>query len=297
MLTTYPDADWLIEQVRGQLITLGLESEITGFESIRKDAQTQDSSAAYFVSTRTSRSVLLVSPGTFPGVVQSDVDKAAQFKHALGPHGYPVIEPIYSGMGQGVSYALLPFHNPLSRHRLLKRWHVSRVTPPVLRWLRDITLHAQTDAEGEIYRRNLAALRSLTSLGSAAEALLGAAETALPMPDFRPVHVPMHGDLWLGNILRGDQSRRFTIIDWGGSSLVGFPLFDLLRFAVSSGLSRTRLRGEIERHQSILACRREHLPAYLAVALGHYALCRGEFPLERLRDMTERVAAAFQTAA
>jgi hypothetical protein len=118
-------------------------------------------------------------------------------------------------------------------------------------------------------------------------ALLRTAEKRLSSGSFAPRTTPMHGDLWKGNVLHGSGSTPFTLVDWRGAEIDGFPVFDLVRAASSFGLSPRGLRRELQLHQAALGCQAEDLPLYLLGALGHYALHRGEMPLDLLRTMID----------
>jgi thiamine kinase-like enzyme len=99
----------------------------------------------------------------------------------------------------------------------------------------------------------------------------------------------MHGDLTLGNVmLDPSRSRDFMIIDWGGSSVDGFPIFDLVKFAEAVRLPTRRLRAEIAAHAGILGCAIQDTRSYLTAALGHIWLNLEQFPPERFAAMAER---------
>jgi aminoglycoside phosphotransferase (APT) family kinase protein len=102
-----------------------------------------------------------------------------------------------------------------------------------------------------------------------------------------PHFVPMHGDFWAGNILsaRNPDSYPFAVIDWRGSETNGYPIFDLIRLAGSYHFTARRLRDELERHARILGCTVEDTRIHLLAAIGHFAVDRGEMPVDALLKM------------
>jgi aminoglycoside phosphotransferase (APT) family kinase protein len=98
----------------------------------------------------------------------------------------------------------------------------------------------------------------------------------------------MHGDLWLGNVmLDPSKMREFMIIDWGGSSVDGLPIFDLVKFAESAGLPPRVLNTELVAHAERLGCSLEQTRIYLVAALGYTWQNLNQFPPERFKVMAE----------
>ncbi len=113
--------------------------------------------------------------------------------------------------------------------------------------------------------------------------------------EVRAHHVPMHGDLWKGNILR-QHDGSLALIDWAGSEVQGYAMYGLIRAAISLGVSRRRLAVEIEWHRQALGGSR-HLPElHLLGALGHYARHLGEFPPDRFATSAQECYAVFLSA-
>jgi hypothetical protein len=82
--------------------------------------------------------------------------------------------------------------------------------------------------------------------------------------------------------------REFMVIDWRGSQVDGFPIFDLVRFAESAGLSSKALRAELAQHAERLECGIGDTRDYLSAALGLIWANLDQFPPERFALMGTR---------
>jgi Phosphotransferase enzyme family len=275
--------------VNERIMSLDLGTQIRSFEVLGKDADTADSSSAFRVTTDDRVFVLLLSAQAFPNSVQMDVEKAARMKAKLGVLGQHVAVPADTGHFQGLSYALTPYYAPLSNGRLRGRWDKRRIKAPVLSWLHSLAHDHAQPADHLSYEGAFDALQSTVSETSETARLLLKLRPFAETATFKPLNVPMHGDLWLGNILGGDQQSRFKLIDWGGSEYQGYPLYDLTRFALSLSMSKAVFKAEWAKHRRALDCTELDMPLYVLGALGHYAKNRGEFPIDRFREMAERV--------
>src|SRR5262249_22523234 len=120
----------------------------------------------------------------------------------------------------------------------------------------------------------------------------------LDAQQWKPKFVLAHNDLWIGNILRDPNNARFpfVIIDWLGSAIHGFVMFDLVRIAESSGLTKYELTSEVNAHCQILDCTREQAGYYLLAALGHVALTLEDFPRIRFEKMAKSCWRTFTAA-
>jgi hypothetical protein len=240
-----------------------------------------------FLDKRRSRLAVMVSPPLFPNVVAEECLRAEEMRSHLGELATPIPEPLDSGRIRELSYAVLPYRAPLSRRRGLGRLDQMRVKRQLLDWLHQIAERRSAECGPSRYRDSLRALSLLVSRESATAALIRIAEEHLRSGRFAPRTAPMHGDLWRGNVLHGAASPGFTVVDWRGSLVQGFPVFDLVRIAESFDLSSSSLGRELKRHQVALTCRVEDLPLYLLGALGHYAAHLGEMPPALFRAMAD----------
>lgn len=248
-----------------------------------------------------SRAVVLCSAPAAPNMVQRAMNRAQQAKAILGTSiGSPILDPLAQGSVQGLSYAVLPYCYGLSDSRPV--WWIQRtlLRPSIFDWLWRATECSVRDVEPAAIERSFAGpLRRMTSLESISSRLRTAAERATERLDngsWTPRHVLMHGDLWKGNILIRtanhaiEQRRwrdRFVIIDWGGSEIHGYAIYDLVRFAQSTRLSAWSLRRELDRHCRLLRCEPTDANSYLLAALGHFAMNLEHFPFDRFASMAE----------
>ncbi|WP_340315371.1 phosphotransferase [Rhizorhabdus argentea] len=206
-------------------------------------------------------------------------------REVLGKDGDVLLQPFDTGRLADRSYAILPYRRPLSNRRLIGRLSEMRVRRPVLNWLTRIARDRHSVIDLAAYRNALHSLSRTAKPGWPPDELLSRCYARIGRPDFRPLGVPMHGDMWKGNVLRGTKGAAFTLIDWRGSEVCGFPIFDLVSTASSFRLSPAALRRELKAHRAALHCIDDDLPVYLLGALGHYAAHLDHFPVQDFRAM------------
>lgn len=251
---------------------------------------TADGSTVYLVGSK----ILKVSPPAFPNVIREMTDKARMARQALGPAlGSHIPAPLEEWESNGVTCALFDRLIPISNNRFKQFVQLQKLTPKVLAWLRQIA------AIGSGVNRSAAAcLKALSECPY--DGLREPARLALERlnsGDFVPRSTVMHTDLWTGNLLLDPScTRDFVVIDWRGSEVDGFPIFDLVKFAESARLSPSALRFELIAHAEILQCALEDTLSYLMAALGHIWLHLDQFPPERFADMAESNLQTLQNA-
>lgn len=232
-----------------------------------------------------SPTILQVSPEAFPDVVRESAEKAKAARAALGDAlEWAVLTPIDVWEINGVSCALFERLKPISANRSRRYLQRRRVVPAVIEWLHKVA-EIDRGSNGE-------AQTVLTALADCPYAPLRiAADQALARLDrglFVPRYRVMHADFWIGNILLDPSIRRdFVVIDWRGSLVDGYPIFDLIRFADSVKLAPAALRSGLQRHAEALGCALEDTRSYLLAALGHIWLNLDQFPPERFAAMAE----------
>jgi hypothetical protein len=298
-----PSLEEMREELRGPLpAALGISPESYRVEFLCEPKDVADDPAKLLVTDRDSRElavVLLASP-VDPDLVRRGMRIAARAREVLGKRlGSVILEPLEQGDLRGLSYTVLPYHRPFEEGVLARRYWRLALRSKALEWLAEVneaTLAETSDAEiAEAFERPLEHVATLDTMD---EALRRAAETALgrlKSGEWSPKLVLMHGDLWIGNMLRAsgppggaDRRRRFpfVIIDWPGAMLRGYAMYDLIRLATSMGLGAARLEREVLRHCKILGSRPELAMGYLIASLGQLGLNLGEFPAERHREMS-----------
>lgn len=244
--------------------------------------------------------VVLCSSPTAPGLVARGMERARKARAMLGADlGRVILQPLREGEFRGISYTVLPYAEPLHGRGFVARIRRRRLQPHVLDWL--VRVNQRTRREVDATERDrdfLQPLEHLAALTVVPQVVRSAAaEAAKRLRDnhWTPRHVLMHGDFWIGNILRdvsgvtgskeNSSPGRFIVIDWPGAVLNGYAFFDLVRFARAVRLSTRRLRNEVERHCAVLDCGIENAPGHLLAALGYLEQHRERFPLEHFARM------------
>jgi hypothetical protein len=265
-----------------------------------------DSASILVVGDKTPLAILAVSPEEFPDLVFVEQEKASRMKGALGPElGSPIVVPIAQGyLNGGRSYALLRRKTPLSDNRIV--WPIQRrsLKSHLTRWLRGINATTTTRSESfGLYRSSLEHLCGMTGLSESIRSVSRRALDRLLAGDFVPRSTPMHNDLWKGNILlpsSGDdedkQTFPFFVIDWRGSRIDGFPLFDLVRLSMSLRFSARELRQELMHSCQSLGCEFSDAPYFVATALGEIASRHDQFPVQAFLGMAEHCFTELRSA-
>jgi hypothetical protein len=257
-----------------------------------------DGAAILLAAEGAARRVVQLSPPAFPDVVAEACDRTAAFAHSVGPAlAHAMVRPIEQGIVEQRSYAVLPFHQALSDSRLMWLWQRGRIGPALLDWLAMLAGLGHRGA-GEDYAANLAALVAMPGIGEELHEAAVAAIAQLAADEAIAVHVPMHGDLWRGNILKAadDSAWPFALIDWRGSRVDGYPVYDLVRLADSLHIRPRRLGIELRRHAAALGCTADTTEVHLLAALGHYARHLGEMPVSAFDAMARTCLALHRRA-
>jgi len=255
--------------------------------------------------------VVLCSASASPDLVATSMRRAHAARSALTRNHLSshILEPLMEGRVQELSYAVLPFCEPLSESRVGWWLQRSRLRPRLLNWLRGAVENTLCDVNNDAVDRCFAKpLQHLSSLAFVGSNLRSAALKAMRRLDagtWNPKYVIMHGDLWKGNVLirkstnsdsYQDWASRFVIIDWAGSEVKGHAIYDLIRLAESMKLAPNRLRQELAWHCHILDCRIEDAESYLLAALAHVEDASEYLPPERFADLANSCLATLRRA-
>jgi hypothetical protein len=211
---------------------------------------------------------------------------AIQAADRLGSElGASVLTPLHIGDCDGATYTVTAFCRPLSTNRWVARWQRWQLASPVLDWLQAVTRHTAVPADAArteaLFARPLEALAENRIVDPSVRAGAAAARNALATGRWRPRTVLAHNDLWAGNLLRRAQPGKgtpFYVIDWAGARSEGHGIYDLVRIAMSMGVSSGRLRQAVAAHCEVLECEPAMASHYLASALGQLSLNLGEWP-------------------
>lgn len=284
-------AEELVGPVADALITTAW---IGSIESFGDDKPVEDQTFKFLVRSSGGApvAVVLCSPVVSPDLIARGMLKAVEAKSALGPElGRAVLTPIAEGEVRKLSYAVLPYGEPLAENWL--KWWLQRrrLRPAVLNWLRGLTRQTMRDvSEADKHARFIRPLRHLSQLTGASAAVRSAAKQGLERLEqdrWKPRFVLMHNDLWKGNFLLDGQGG-FVIIDWPGAMFDGYAVYDLARLAGSFGLSAKALGGQLQAHCRVLGCEPRDALSHLAAGLGHLSQNLEHFPMRLFLPLADQ---------
>ncbi|MEE3326292.1 MAG: phosphotransferase [Myxococcota bacterium] len=247
-----------------------------------------------------------------PGAVHAVADavrRAEAIRRRLGDDlGQVVLAATLEGEFQSRTFALYPWQRTLSELRVVSRVHNWLYAPSVLGWLNAV--HAQSFsalAESDYPTRIFSPLDRLASesgLSTSLRDVVRQVAADVESGDFAPKVGPVHNDLWRGNILLPlarssgrDSGRPFVLIDWGASTVAGFPLWDLLRVLRSLRIPDRVARRILRRECQALGMSLQDGHRSVFLALADLGVNRNEFPLELHLQAVEQSHAYFQLLA
>ncbi|MEE3328809.1 MAG: phosphotransferase [Myxococcota bacterium] len=253
--------------------------------------------------------ILQWSPPAAVQAVANAVRLAEAARRRLGEDlGSVVLAATLEGEFQSRTFALYPWMGVLSDRRIVSRLHNWRYAGPLLKWLRNVheTTHSRLP-EAEYDARVMAPLEQLAGevgLVAASRDAVEVALAAVQSGDFQPRIGPVHNDLWRGNVLlpqagSGPRPDRwpFFLIDWGASTLAGFPLWDLLRILRSLRVPNRVAARVLRQHCKGLGMTLDEGRHSLMLALADLGLYRNEFPLELYLNSVETYQAYYSELA
>jgi Phosphotransferase enzyme family len=268
-------------------------ARVGSIEPLGPDKPVADQTYKYLVKSSEGEAVAVVlcSPGVAPDLVARGSRCASQAKRALGTGlGKVVLEPIDQGEVRGLSYVVLPYCQPLSDRRLVGWLERRRLRPMVLNWLLGLTRQTMRDvSEADRHARFNRPLDRLAQAVGASDAVRQAAVRGLNRLErgkWTPRFVLMHNDLWKGNILL-DGRGGFVVIDWPGSTVDGYAVYDLVRLADSFRLGGRALGEQVRAHCRVLGCEPRDAVSHLAAGLGHLLLNLEHFPMHRFMPLAD----------
>lgn len=230
----------------------------------------------------------IVSAQGYSATVLEAIAQQERMKQVLGADAGSVIEmPLATGTLDGRTYAVWTLRTPVSNNRVVRRIQRWQVLPSVLNWLDQIISLGAMESTAEEYAAPLAFLETFTELGGEFRKSCRQAREDFESGRVVPMHIPIHGDLWMGNLLfpgpggpvPGNR-HGFLLVDWGSAKAAGYPFIDLIKLASSANLSARRCRLELERQAKQLGCRATDARSYLLTGLADLAQNLNEMPRE-----------------
>jgi hypothetical protein len=233
--------------------------------------------------------VVLVSPLSFPNVAANEARAIKSARELLPSHLSPFLFDIVAEarLNDGRTIVVMPRGIPLSNNRPIFALQKRRIKPVIFEWLRGLALEAAAPSE-ETCTEFQASLESLATMNNLPAAISNAARDGLARLSrgtFVPRHCPMHADLWKGNIIYGPD-RSLKIIDWRGSRMDGYGIFDLVKFAQSFNIRAADFRSETRTHAYSLGIDVIDARTTLLAACGCISRNLGEFSLASFAAMT-----------
>jgi len=262
------------------------ESRPCKIDLVRPHTAIADSNAIYLID---DAYILHVSPPAFPDTVHVEAAAIGTMQGCLKECGSVLPRIVAEGRIEGQFFMVVPRLRPLSRKRLKGRIDRLRVRGKALNWVRGLAALGEppSDSAAAHFTSCLAALTEMPELDGEIVDAARSARAMLENGDLAVGHVPMHGDLWLGNLLRKPDGS-LCVIDWGGSQQHGYGLFDLIRLCDSLHVPLRIMKREFLAHQTALGGR-QAAETHLLAALGHFAGNLGEFPRARFIIMAGKV--------
>ena len=269
---------------------------ITAVAPIPSTVSLPDSTTNYAIRTTGDEFILRVSSEVSPLLVKRAADRQREARAQLrGLAAEPIELPVYEGFADEKSYAVWPKRQPLSSNRIRSVIEKAQLTPRVFRWLRDVASQTAKSADLSKLLANLQRLQEIPAAPTFIKLSAEKAWKALSSGDVRPIQVVHHGDLWTGNVLKTSSKTGFVVIDWAGARVDGAPFFDLVKFALSVGSSKSTLSHEISAHSRLIGCNPRDASAYVLSGLGALHSELEYFPERDFLHMCEDKLRALQT--
>ncbi len=252
--------------------------------------------------------VLMVSREAFPDFIERAVNNSRKAHALLSDQlSSVVLEPANDGRYRDLSYAIWPEHRPISDSRLIRKLQKKWLDPKVFTWLNGIakdSMNQNIDEKSvdQFISTPLECIATNPQLSDNIHSYATKALQHLNTKKWTPITILQHSDFWLGNILFLKKTTRssannfgFCVIDWGGAQTHGAPVFDLVRYCISTHVSISRAREEFLRYAKTIQIEPRELIYHLICALGQIGMNLEQFPENRYLEMCEGNVSFIQT--
>lgn len=246
------------------------------------------------------RGVLFVSTPVEKNYVAQNVQKAEHARQMLGDDlGSVILRPLAHGEFRGLSFAIWPWHRPMTSLRGLAYLQRRYLSGKVLSWLFKATEATLQDPDsgqvGSIFVEPLTLMEGDAELDARVRDIAKRALGRLDSGAWRPRIVLEHKEIGGNILLPSGRGRRnlfpwgFIVIDWAGTNFSGYPFTNLLGFARTFRVGFARLRDELTRHCCIASCDPGDIVPNVLAALGFLRARLGNFPESNYRIIRRNI--------
>lgn len=250
--------------------------------------------------------VFIVSNSDFPDFVQLAAKKAEKISTLVSAEvSSAILHPKFSGSIGKQSFSVYPMLLPISQNRLICAAQKYSIKKSVYKWIADLCISSQRsitsiDDMNEFYIKPLSYICEESQFSDAFRKAAERTMSSIKTKQFIPICCIQHGDFWLGNILLNRDwpkvnayGNKFSVIDWGGANINGYPFIDLLRYTTSSTRSRPALFRNLQDYSRYCSIPPDKVIDYVCAGIGWLGLNRNEFPFDRYIHLGEKL---FSTA-
>jgi hypothetical protein len=197
------------------------------------------------------------------------------------------------------SAAIYPFLKTFHEGRVFGRIHRMMYREAIMQWLHAAVSATRVDANPRETRSLCESLAHFPNMAPHVVSLGLDAICALDDGSWSPFASVNHSDFWWGNVLPDSPHPAarfpFRIIDWGGSSMAGFPGLDLLRGLKSFQFSTRAARRHLAQHSRACSMSTQSIGFELAAGLGRIASNLEHFPADRFVAMSSNCVHVFRS--
>lgn len=258
----------------------------------------KDASLAFYVDgkKRADDIVLLVANTVFPGVIHADIARAREVSALLSPDvARHVSAPINMGTFGDQTYAAFARLSPVSDTRLVRLLQKRRAARKVFPWVVELARQTQKsqDDPKQFERHFVRPLQALSNNDAVSDRVRQRAADCLEFVQQGSANFftcVQHGDFWIGNVFFDRRKAEsinpslgdFSVIDWRGAQLDGYPCVDWMRFCSSLFKTGSRQNNDlISDYRAALNVSAMEFQTYCFLAFGRLGEELDQFPIER----------------
>lgn len=260
-----------------------------GIEYLCESKDISDDTTKILIKNKRDKNVaiLLCSYTKYSDIPKRNMKYSQEIKHSIGPEaGDVILNPILSGVRDGISYVVWPYCNPINSNPILKRVQLLSIRRSIFHWLRTTTQETMQKPNTEELKSDflipLEHLYKNEKIGVHIKKEVYNTIEKLNDKRWVPYYVLAHNDLWTGNILLNKSEKyRFVIIDWAGAKLKSFAISDIITLFINANFSKKRLKKELKILCDILKCNIDDTKCYVLSSFAYLGMNLGQFPENR----------------